>query len=55
MDRGAWWTIVHRVAKSHKEFVSVSRFTLFIRIPIILDKAYPNLILFLGWKDLEEG
>ena len=52
MDIGAWWSIVHRVAKNHKEFVFVSRFTLFIRIPIILDKAHPNLIRFLGWEDL---
>ena len=55
MDRGAWWLIVHRVAKSHKEFVFVSRFTLFIRIPFILGKAHPNLIRFLGCEDLEKG
>ena len=47
--------IVHRVAKSHKEFVFVSRFTLFIRIPFILGKAHPNLIRFLGCEDLEKG
>ena len=30
MDRGAWWTIVHRVAKSQKQLKQLSMHALFV-------------------------